>query len=49
MAAGVDCELDVVAGAPHAFERLGRRTSVGRAYTARALAWLGERVRARHD
>ncbi|MGX5697507.1 alpha/beta hydrolase [Agromyces soli] len=44
-AAGVDCELDVVEGAPHAFERFGARTAVGRDFTARALAWLAQRLR----
>lgn len=44
-AAGVDCVLDIVEGAPHAFERIGARTPVGRDYLARAYDWLAERVR----
>jgi acetyl esterase/lipase len=39
-AAGVDCELDVVAGGPHAFEGLAPKTPVSIDYVSRAKAWL---------
>jgi len=39
-AAGVDCELDVVAGAPHAFEGLAPDSTVARDYMTRAKNWL---------
>lgn len=40
--AGVDCTLDVVAGAPHGFESMASGTPIAQAYLARARAWLGE-------
>jgi len=43
-AAGVPCVLDVVPGAPHAFETVAARTPVAREYCARAEAWLRERL-----
>jgi acetyl esterase/lipase len=43
-AAGVPCVLDVVPGAPHAFETVAARTPVARDYCARAEAWLRERL-----
>jgi acetyl esterase/lipase len=43
-AAGVDCTLDCVPGAPHAFEAWGRRTELAGSYLARARDWLAERV-----
>ncbi|MBM7503729.1 alpha/beta hydrolase [Agromyces aurantiacus] len=42
--AGVDCTVDVVPGAPHAFETVARGAAVAEAYHARARAWLGERL-----
>jgi acetyl esterase/lipase len=39
-AAGVDCELDVVAGGPHAFEGLAPKAPVSIDYVSRAKAWL---------
>jgi acetyl esterase/lipase len=39
-AAGVDCELDVVAGGPHAFEGLAPKAQVSIDYLSRAKAWL---------
>lgn len=45
-ASGVDCELDIVDGAPHAFEKVAPGSGVARSYTARARAWLGQRLSA---
>jgi acetyl esterase/lipase len=45
-AAGVECELDVVPGAPHAFERISAKAPVARAYLQRSLAWLRGRLAA---
>ena len=39
-AAGVPCELDVVAGGPHAFEGLAPEAQVSKDYMARAKSWL---------
>ena len=39
-AAGVDCELDVVAGGPHAFEGTVPDAQVSKDYLARAKGWL---------
>ncbi|MBK1787832.1 alpha/beta hydrolase [Prauserella cavernicola] len=39
--AGVDCDLDIVAGAPHGFESWAPRTSVAQDYVRRARDWLG--------
>lgn len=39
-AAGVACVLDVVPGAPHAFETVAPHTAVARAYWQRSLDWL---------
>jgi len=38
--AGVDCVLDLVAGAPHAFESLVPTADVSRAYRTRSVEWL---------
>jgi acetyl esterase/lipase len=40
MAAGVSCELDVVAGGPHAFEGMASDAQVSKDYMARAKSWL---------
>jgi acetyl esterase/lipase len=45
-AAGVECVLDVVPGAPHAFESLAAGTDVAKAYVARSLDWLGSQLNA---
>lgn len=39
-AAGVACELDVVAGGPHAFEGMAPKAQVSIDYMSRAKAWL---------
>jgi acetyl esterase/lipase len=39
-AAGVPCELDVVAGGPHAFEGMVPDAQVSKDYMARAKSWL---------
>jgi acetyl esterase/lipase len=39
-AAGVPCELDVVSGAPHAFEGVAPESQLARDYMARAKSWL---------
>jgi acetyl esterase/lipase len=39
-AAGVACELDVVAGGPHAFEGMAPKAQVSKDYMARSIAWL---------
>lgn len=39
-AAGVACELDVVAGGPHAFEGMAPDAQVSKDYMARSIAWL---------
>jgi acetyl esterase/lipase len=39
-AAGVPCELDVVAGGPHAFEGMVPNAQVSKDYMARAKSWL---------
>lgn len=44
--AGVPCELDVVAGAPHAFESVLPNAPVSRAYLARATTWLSSQLTA---
>lgn len=43
-AAGVDVVLDLVAGAPHAFETLVPKAPVSVAYVARANGWLAARL-----
>jgi acetyl esterase/lipase len=45
-AASVDCELDVVSGAPHAFEGLAPDSSLARDYLKRAKDWLRHAVAA---
>jgi acetyl esterase/lipase len=45
-AAGVECTVDVVPGAPHGFETIARDAEPARAFRARAQAWLGERLTA---
>jgi acetyl esterase/lipase len=42
-AAGVECELDAVSGAPHAFERM-TKAPVSQAYLERAYSWLRDRL-----
>lgn len=37
---GVNCTLEIVAGAPHGFESIASNTSVAQAYLARSRAWL---------
>jgi acetyl esterase/lipase len=39
-AAGVACELDVVSGAPHAFEGLAPDSELAKDYLTRAKSWL---------
>lgn len=43
-AAGVDCTLVAVPGAPHAFESVAGGTRVAKDYSARAQAWLRTRL-----
>jgi acetyl esterase/lipase len=43
-AAGVEVELDVVPGAPHAFETLAGGTTVARAYLDRSSTWLRDHL-----
>ena len=43
-AAGVDCTLDVVPGAPHGFESIAPKRPVSRAYIGRARDWLRHRL-----
>jgi acetyl esterase/lipase len=38
--AGVDCQLDVIEGGPHAFEGLAPEAQVSIKYIDRAKAWL---------
>lgn len=42
--AGVDCTLDIVPGAPHAFETIAATTRLATDYKARAHAWLRNRL-----
>jgi acetyl esterase/lipase len=42
--AGVNCTLDVVAGAPHGFESIASGTALAQAYLSRARAWLREQL-----
>lgn len=46
IAAGVSCELDIVSGAPHAFEGLAPDSELAKAYLARAKSWLNKALRA---
>lgn len=48
-AGGVDCELDVVPGAPHGFERIQAKAPVSRAYIERSYAWLQRRLADPHE
>lgn len=41
---GVDCTLDVVAGAPHGFEALAPNTALAQSYFSRSRTWLGEQL-----
>ncbi|MFN8379551.1 MAG: alpha/beta hydrolase [Anaerolineae bacterium] len=43
-AAGVECVLDIVPGAPHGFEKLAADTTLTQNYLARARAWLQTQV-----
>jgi acetyl esterase/lipase len=43
-AMGIDTTLDVVPGAPHAFERIAVKAPVSQAYLARAKTWLHQRL-----
>lgn len=45
-AAGVACELDVVAGGPHAFEGMAPDAEVSKHYMARAIGWLSKSLAA---
>ncbi len=47
--AGVECTVDVVPGAPHAFESVARGAEVALAFHARARAWLQEQLAASAD
>ena len=40
LAAGVDCELDIVTGGPHAFEGMAPDAQVSKDYLSRARSWL---------
>lgn len=44
VAAGVECTLDVVAGAPHGFESIAPTTQLARAYLARSRDWLRQKL-----
>jgi acetyl esterase/lipase len=44
-AAGVQCELDVVSGAPHAFEGVAPDSQLAKDYMARAKSWLNASLR----
>jgi acetyl esterase/lipase len=39
-AAGVSCQLDIVTGAPHAFEGLAPESALAKDYLSRAKSWL---------
>ena len=41
-AAGVDCELDIVPGAPHAFEGLAPESQLSKDYMEKAVSWLAK-------
>lgn len=43
-AAGVDCALNVVSGAPHGFESIAARTKLAQAYVSRSREWLREKL-----
>jgi len=45
-AAGVSCELDIVAGAPHAFEGLAPDSELAKDYLSRAKTWLNKALAA---
>jgi acetyl esterase/lipase len=45
-AAGVSCELEIVAGAPHAFEGLAPDSELAKDYLAKAKAWLKSALKA---
>ncbi len=45
-AAGVDCTLDIIPGAPHGFESFAPHTSLAQDYLSRARDWLGRRTAA---
>jgi len=41
-AAGVPCELDVVAGGPHSFQGVAPAAQISKDYLARAIGWLAK-------
>lgn len=43
-AAGVQCTLDIVPGAPHGFQTIARDTALAQAYLTRARQWLHQVV-----
>jgi acetyl esterase/lipase len=45
-AAGVECTVDVVPGAPHGFETIARAAEPSTAFRARAQEWLGKQLTA---
>jgi acetyl esterase/lipase len=45
-AAGVECVLDVIPGAPHGFETVASDTSIARAYLHRSIDWLQKHLTA---
>jgi acetyl esterase/lipase len=45
-AAGVSCDLEIVAGAPHAFEGLAPDSELAKDYLAKAKAWLKSALKA---
>ena len=45
-AAGVSCQLDIVTGAPHAFEGLAPDSDLAKEYLAKARSWLKEALKA---
>ncbi|WP_233598965.1 MULTISPECIES: alpha/beta hydrolase [unclassified Amycolatopsis] len=46
--AGVDCELDIVPGAPHGFESWASKSPISEGFVARARDWLGRTTAARN-
>jgi acetyl esterase/lipase len=45
-AAGVSCDLEIVAGAPHSFEGLAPDSELAKDYLAKAKAWLKSALKA---
>jgi acetyl esterase/lipase len=44
VAAGAECTLDIVAGAPHGFETIARESRLAQDYVARARDWLRRKL-----